>query len=208
MIPVAATTTVDSEAANLAGPAADPRGWSQRRIANRGHLAAWARSGRITEQQHLQARANMEDDDERHPYNVLTRWAMMIAEDYDHELPALNVSSAADYLGRHLAHIAQDADQDFPLMLAELRKCRRHLESVLSTVAVKQRGAPCPRCTDPDVGVGPRLLLTPGHWCDDEACTKVHYDTNEGDAWVCPRNTTHTWTEVGYRSWVEDRTLA
>jgi hypothetical protein len=128
----------------------------------------------------------------------------MIAEDYGHDLPTLTVSNAAEYLTRHLGRIAQDDAQDFPLLASELRKCWRHLESVLATAAVKQRGAPCPECADEN-GKGPLLLLTPGHWCDDPECCREHHDTDAADEWVCPRNKTHTWSELDYRSWVEAR---
>lgn len=64
MLPVALGAGVDSEAANLAGPAADVEAWTWRKVAARqGH--AW----------HVSL---IEDDDERHPYSVLTRWELSL----------------------------------------------------------------------------------------------------------------------------------
>lgn len=191
MMPVAVTAGVDSTAASLAGPAADTEAWSWRKIA--------ARQGRSW---HL---SMVEDDDDRHPYTVLTRWALMIAEDYGHDLPTLTVASAADYLDRNLGRIAQDDEQDFPLLTREVRKCRTHLESVLATEVVKQRGAPCPECPSDEAHLAPRLVREPGHWCDELDCERIHYDTDEADEWVCPRNRAHSWGVEAYENYVTER---
>jgi hypothetical protein len=190
MLTVAIGAGVNSEAANLAGPAADVEAWTWRKVAalNGG---SW----------HVSL---VEDDDEEHPYTVLTRWQLMLSEDYGHELPdRLTTLGAADYLDRHLTRIAQDDGQDFPLLARELRRCRNHLESVMRDSGRKERGAPCPICKEDERMV--RLTREYGHWCEDEDCERIHYDTDEGDAWVCPRNRSHVWTEKDYRAWVEDR---
>lgn len=206
MLPVAITAGVNSEAANLAGPATSPVGWRERRVAQRWHLDAWEELGRITEHQHLHALETMEDDDSQHPYSVLTRWQMMIAEDYGHDLPErLSIVGAADYLDRHLARIAQDPEQDFPLLGNDLRNCRQHLEAAVSLAARKERGAPCPECTSEETGVGPRLVREYGHWCESEACEKFHYADESADVWVCPRNRDHEWSHEDYARWVEER---
>jgi hypothetical protein len=182
----ALNTGVDSEAANLAGPAADTEAWSWRKVA--------ARQGRAW---HLSL---TEDDDERHPYTVLTRWTLMLAEDYGHDLPVLNVEFAAGYLDRILAVMANDSGQDFPLMAREIRKCRAHLEAVLRNGSRPEMGVPCPDCDKPK----PRLTRTYGHWCEDEACEKIHHVDNSGDRWVCPREKNHWWSEHDYRLRVAD----
>lgn len=225
-LPVAVTLGVNSQAANLAGPAADPADWSERRIAVRSHLATWEKLGRISETQHLRARIGMEDDDEGHPLNVLGRWCLMIAEDYGHDLPTpLTVSSAADYLTRMLPRVAQDSTQDFPLLMTEVRKCRRHMESAIAITAHHERGVPCPECVVvmqdkraelAALGVpenewpklaAPRLIRKYAHWCDDEDCCQVHHDTDAEDTWVCPRDHAHTWTHEDYtRRLVERKT--
>ena len=205
VLPVAVTAGVNSEAANLAGPAADPRGWRERRIAQKWHLDAWEETGRITERQHLHALVTMEDDDADHPYSVTTRWAMMIAEDYGHDLPVLTVANAADYLDRQLARIANDPEQDFRLFASEVRKCRQHLEAAVSLAVRKERGAPCPECTSEETGVGPRLVREFGHWCESEVCERLHYADDSADTWVCPRDREHEWSHEDYSRWVEER---
>jgi hypothetical protein len=207
LLPTAAVTDgVESEAANLAGPAADPARWSARRVAMRGHLATWFRRGKITEGQYLHARATMEDDDELHPYTVLGRWDMMIREDYGHPSQvAVSVRNAAAYLDEQLHRIAQDGDQDFPLLARELRRCRSHIESVLHNDTRPDRGTLCPDCHREGAEHPPRLVREYGHWCDDEDCERLHYSDEAGDRWVCPRNRNHWWTEKDYRGWVEER---
>ncbi len=191
----AEATGVNSEAANLAGPAADPEAWSWRKVA--------ARQGRTW---HLSL---IEDDDEHHPYLVLGRYDGMIREDYDHPSDTpLTITDAAAYLARQLGRIAQDDGQDFPLFAREIRKCRAHLESVLHDSQAAERGAPCPDCTTTETGVGPRLVRDYGHWCTDADCTQAkHYLDDSGDTWTCPRDPIgHHWTHSAYEAYVEERT--
>jgi hypothetical protein len=226
LTPEALVGGVDSEAANLAGPASDPRGWSERVVAMSSHLLTWESLGRITERQYLHARATMEDHDELHPYNVLTRWHLMLAEDYGHPLPdVMTLSDSAAYLERILPRLAQDEAQDFPLFAREIRKVRSHLEAVLRDSTQPQRGAPCPTCAQKiaearervdalleravfgeasaDKRGAPRLQLEHGHWCEDGLCDRVHYP-HDPDRWVCPRNREHAWEDADYRKWVDD----
>lgn len=202
--PIAATGNVDSEAVNMAGPAADPAQWSDRRVAMRSHLATWERTGRISERQHLHARALMEDDDEHHPLTVLGRWALMTAEDYGHDLPTITITTAAAYLERNLARIANDDGQDFTLLVRELRKCHQHLELVVALAVRPERGAPCPDCTSEGVGV-PRLVREYAHWCDDEDCERMHYDDDSEDRWVCPKNREHWRSIADYENYLAER---
>ena len=192
MMLIALEDGVESEAANLAGPAADPEAWSWRKVA--------ARQGKSW---HLSL---VEDDDEEHPALVLGRWDMMLREDYGHPSDTpLTIVNAADYLDRQLGRVAQDEDQDFPLMAREIRKCRNHLERVLRTAQSRQRGAPCPECTSEETGVGPRLVREYGHWCEAEECERLHYLDDSADMWVCPRNRAHAWTVEAYSNWIEQR---
>src|SRR5690349_19689281 len=132
LLPQALGDGVASEAANLAGPATDPRSWAGRRLAQSRHLTTWLLADRITEQQAANALANLEDDDTRHAERLVTTWARMVAEDYQHPLPQrMTLAWCVDYLDRHLHQIAQDPEQDFPLLRRELKKCRQHLEAVL-----------------------------------------------------------------------------
>ncbi len=192
MMLVALEDGVNSEAANMAGPAADPEAWSWRKVA--------ARQGKAW---HLSL---IEEDDEDHPYTVLGRWDMMIREDYDHPSnERLTIANAAAYLDRHLGRVAQDDGQDFPQLAREIRRCRNHLELVLRTAATSQRGAPCPDCTSEESGVGPKLVRVYGHWCELPDCDRLHYLDDSADAWVCPRNKSHTWTLEAYENYIEDR---
>lgn len=192
LLPIEALTDgVDSQAADLAGPAADVEAWSWRKVAAKQGVA-W----------HVSL---VEDDDDWHPYTVLTRWEWMIREDYEHPTSArTDVGRAGAYLERHLHRVAQDDGRDFPLLARELRKCRQHLENVLHDSQSKERGAPCPTCR-PD-GAVVRLEHEFGHWCTDEACERMHYASDEADRWVCPRNREHVWTEKAYRDYIEERT--
>jgi hypothetical protein len=192
MLTVALGTGVNSEAANLAGPATDPEAWTWRKVA--------ARQGRAWHA------SLIEDDDEHHPYSVLTRWQMMLSEDYGHPLPErMSITGAAAYLDRNLGRIAQDEHQDFALLAREIRTCRHHLESVMRNSTRPERGAPCPACADqrPEQAA-PRLTRTYGHWCDDLDCRRLHYDDDSDDVWTCPRDRGHWWTEADYRRWVAD----
>lgn len=193
---------INSEAANLAGPAADPEAWTWRKIA--------ARQGKAW---HLSL---IEDDDEQHPYIVLGRWDMMVREDYGQpSSQPVTIGNAAAYLSRQLTKIAHDPSQDFPLFAREIRTCRSHLENVLRDSQTRERGAPCPDCREDGALV--RLEHEYGHYCDDEECERIHYSTvydtdrgehvpdTSGDAWVCPRNPQHRWTEQAYRNYIEER---
>lgn len=194
----------NTEALSLAGPAADPITWGwRRRIAQAALLGAW-RTGALTDHQLDMAWAGLEDDDDTNPANLLPRWAAMIAEDYHHDLRRIDLSAAASYLHRTLPRIAQDPEQDYPLLARELRRCRSHQALVLATIARAERGAPCPACIDAGHDSAPRLVKTYGHWCTAEDCELIHYTDDSGDRWVCPRVPGHEWTEKAYRERVAD----
>jgi hypothetical protein len=201
MLPVALGAGVNSEAANMAGPAADYGVFSARRLLDK----RWIERHIPARHAERAMRNLLADDDEDHPYSVLTRWQTMLAEDYRHPLPErLNVTNAAEYLDRQLHRIAQDDEQDFPLLARELRRCRSHLETTMADSRAKERGAPCPECKADGALV--RLVRDYGHWCDDEDCERIHYADDSGDEWVCPRNRReHKWTHEDYERWIEPR---
>jgi len=224
MLTMAIGEGVNSEAAMLAGPATNPVGWSERRVAMLRHLDAWTKSGFITEPQHEHALTTLPNDDQRHPYSVLTRWQMMLSEDYGHELPdRLSIAGAAGYLERNLHRVAQDDEQDFPLLAREIRKCRQHLEAVLHNDDQPDRGAPCPECAsdrqdDAEAAERegrevawkslPRLTREYAHWCEDEVCERFHHADDGADVWQCPRVRDHWWSHEDYARWIEDRKAA
>jgi hypothetical protein len=207
MLPLALDEGVKSEAADLAGPAADPRGVRDLRFYIDGHATHAYRTGRIDGAHYERILAALPDDDEWHPYSVLTRWQMLLAEDYDHELPPrLTITGAGEYLERHLNRIAQDPEQDFPLLAREIRRLRTRLESVMHNSNRPERGEPCPICRDEGKVV--RLVREYGHWCEDEECTKFHYADDSGDMWRCPVNRSeHAWKQEHYENYVKERRL-
>ncbi len=207
LMPAAAVEAgVNSEAANLAGLHANPAGWQDRRIAMRAHLAHWERAGRISEQQHIAARMGMEDDDDLDPYLLLGRWDLELREAYNQPSDTpVTITNAAAYLDANLGRIAQDPEQDFPLLARQVKACFDYIEAQLDILRRQQRGIPCPECTSPTSGVGPRLVLHFGHWCEDVDCEKIHFADDSGDRWLCPRNRAHEWTPKDYSERLEDR---
>lgn len=200
------TGSIDAgDALSLAGPHADVRDLSERRLFDLGHLDTALRLGRITEDQWTRARIAMPDDDDTDPSLLLPRWAMMLAEDWDLALPdRLTLIPAATWLDRQLARIAQDPEQDWALFAREIRTCRQRLEDLLALVGRTRRGATCPACIEEGHTPAPRLRLRFGHWCTDEACERLHYADDTGDEWTCPRDRAHRWTEEEYRLRVAD----
>ena len=193
MLPLSLGGSVDSEAVNVLGPAADAEAWSWRKVAAR-RGGTW----------HVSLE---EDDDELHPYAVLTRWEWMLREDYGQERTTqTSVKDAADYLDSVLHRVAQDAEQDFALLAREIRKVRRHLEAVLRNSHERERGAPCPDCADLDPDKpAPRLVREYGHWCEDVDCDRVHYHDDSGDRWTCPRDRSHWRTASEYDHYLTER---
>lgn len=147
MLPEAIHRGVDSEAANLAGPAPHPAVAHARFAERRAELMA----------EHLPhdfAGYNAAYDAELaildievHPYGLLGRWEMMIRKDYDlPETEPITVSGSVAFLGRVLHRIAQDPEQDFALLAGDLHRCRAHCEAVLRANAQVEAGAPCHLC--------------------------------------------------------------
>ena len=184
MLTQAIADGIESEAASLAGPAADPEAWTWHKEA--------AKQGRVW---HVSL---TEEDDEHHPLTVLGTWERKIREDYNHDAPAdrATIAGAAGYLDRNLHRIAQDDAQDFDLMRSELRRCRQHLEAVLHNDTKPDQGAPCPKCRE--AGAVVRLKRQYAHWCEDEDCRQIHFTDDGSDTWHCPRDVTHWWTQQGY----------
>lgn len=210
---------VQSEAAMLAGPAADFAVFEARRALDRRWLYANI-PGRNLERA---LTALLEPDDDLHPYSVLTRWHLMLAEDYGDELPArMSVANSTDYLTHNLNRFAQDPGQEFSLFRSEVRKVREHLEAVLHNSSGAERGALCPECVADCRGDSARkfsperLRREYAYWKfeGEEKGWVLRYRTAPGlddeaeehDRWVCPRNRAHVWGEAEYRKWIEERT--
>lgn len=176
---------VNSEAANLAGPVADPEAWSWR--------AATARKGAAD---HITL---TEDDESTHPAWTLGTWEMLVREHL--EQPSddlLTIELAAGYLNLHLTRLAQDGEFAFEELARDVRKCVGHLEDVLSEGEREERGAPCPTCSDERQDKrGARLVR---HYAKTD-------HSGDSDTWHCPANVNHWWTEPRYRSHIDDRFL-
>lgn len=117
----AVTKGVASEAFHLAGPTANPAAWQQR--GRYGHK--YAHDARLGE---------------NHPLWVLGTWDLAVTQHYGHHrTAAITVDSAADYLGRNLTDLAQDADFAFDALASDLRDCLSHIEAVLHDQAQGDR---------------------------------------------------------------------
>lgn len=106
-------TGLRSEAMNLAGPAANPDAYRQRR--RHGYR-------------------NHPDDvlGEDHPLWTVAKWALLVADHYAHTRTTIvTVTSAADYLKRNLTDLAQDHDFAFDDLAGDLTRCATHLKVVL-----------------------------------------------------------------------------
>lgn len=187
---------IDTDAAYLAGPSADPFAFRRRRMQQ---LAAGVSPDKIDE------------EDYHHPLAVLGRWEVLLREHY-HQPPTrrvpmvagvqfhrwTNIAAAADYVFDKLSTVAQDPDFDWSEMAQEIRSCRSHLEHILNTAKVIETGAPCPSCAK-----APALVRQYAHWCERETCEREHDVTGASDRWRCP-TCKESWTEAKYRLWVAD----
>lgn len=127
---------VNSEAANLAGPATDNEAWSYRKAALSLRLGV--------------PMSSLEADDEHHPVFVLGGWILALGEDYrDQPDRQLTVSELVDWLDRRLGRIAHDVGQDFGQFRREVGRCKAHMESVLHDGIQRDTGAPCMSCNIP-----------------------------------------------------------
>lgn len=200
MLPQAIADGVDSEAANLAGPGADPAVLIWRRILAK----RWIENHIPPAKWEAAIQGLIEDDDERNPLNVLSRWQTMLADEWGHNRPErLTVAGAAAYLERQLGRLAQDPEQDWAAFAREVRRVRTHMESVLHNDTRPDKGVPCPTCREDGHYV--RLARRWGHWCDDPDCARFHHADTTDDRWVCQRNAEHVWTHAAYSNYLEER---
>lgn len=200
---------IESSAANLAGPVADPARVDEIRFWVDGHATHAYRTGRIDGETWEKILAALPDNDDKHPRTLLWKWERMLREDYDQptERP-FGIASSVSYLSWLLTDMAQDGEQDFTLFAREVAACMSHLETVLGASRAPERGAPCWRCPEHKAecinplcaGCGkPRLQRRRAHWCESEDCTRQHDETGARDTWTCPTNAEHWWYEADYR---------
>ena len=181
---------VDSEAVYLAGPACDPEAWSWRKVTAR-QGGPWHMS-----QGDSASKLDPDEDDEHHPYSVLTRWEFMLREDYGQQrTDATSIVSAAKYLTDMLPRLANDDGQDWRLFAHELNACRNHLESVIHDSRAPEMGAPCPACTTANTKGKPLVK----HYRNiDERTGKVD-PSGALDWWGCRDDDAHWWNDEDYR---------
>ena len=165
---------VNSEAANLAGPEADPYSYEARRVWTARTMGLFL--------------GELSDLEPEGPLTVLGGYDMRLRDDYGPRTTLrITVASAARYLDGILHRLANDPHQDFPLFVREVAACRAHMEAVLHDSRAPETGAPCPECSD-DTGTGPALVKR----YDD------HDVTGASDRWECPACKAW-WSEADYR---------
>lgn len=127
---------INSEAANLEGPNADPEAWSWHKIS--------ARQGHITHP------TLTEDDDILGPLWILGTWTMLVRELLDQPtVLKVTVANAGKYLRARLTDLAQNPDLAYEELAKDIRKCRAHLEAILHAQPMGDRaGVGCFDCGD------------------------------------------------------------
>lgn len=192
---------IESEAMNLIGAAAAPEQYAERRA----RLAAlYERQGWCEWPRSEAFRA----DDPHHPYAVLGRWRLALEDSswlrYDDRL--VTVAGAAGSLATALDGGFPHSDE-WEEFAREIAACRTHLEQVDHNARTPDLGRPCPSCVT-EHGKGPRLQkryathpgYEPGQRCDRPGCRTCAGDL---DAWHCPDDPAHAWTEGDYRAKVD-----
>lgn len=188
---------VESEAAMLAGPVANPEAYAQRR----------SYGYHEPEEVKTKTGAIVGED---HPLWILGTWDLLVTEHYDtRRTGRITVATSAAYLDLVLSDLAQDPAFPFPDLAHDLRRAREHLEDVLHDGERNDSGAPCMscgavlqkptrkrrECTHPTPA---RTLLATLHtypelpvWTTElqaarEACTTCDQG-GRADYWECPR---------------------
>lgn len=215
---------IESEAMNLAGVAASPAQYAEkrRRIAAAYDDQGWCDWPRLEA---------FRDDDPHHPYSVLARCAQAL-EDAGWVTQAAwdwTVVRAAETITRALDGGFPHGDE-FESIAAEIAACRSHLEAVDHDSRTPDLGRPCPACVEAH-GKGPRLRkrhsahtgYAPGQTCPErvkateeaerraKVCPwpRVYLEAEceicDGtlDAWHCPDDPAHSWVDADYHHRVD-----
>lgn len=138
---------LQSQAAVLAGPTADPGKWHRRALL----IAKAATYADAKTPAAARLDALLEDNlDEPHPGWILRDWDRQARDHLDHASDdPRTLTDALRYLGGHLTHLAHDEDFAFDEMARSFASCRQHCETVLHDDEQAQRGAPCRVCRRP-----------------------------------------------------------
>jgi len=194
---------VDSEAMNLLGNAAAPDQYAARRDML---TALYERQGWCEWPRPEAYRA----DDPHHPYAVLGRWDMALREQgwLGQTDLLVTVAESARALTTALDGGFPHGDE-FEDFAREIAACRMHLEAVDHDDRVPEQGRPCPTCAaENEDGKAPRLQkryahhpgMLPGTRCEKAGCRTCD---GRDDAWHCPDNPGHAWTDGEYRNRVD-----
>lgn len=191
---------IESEAMNLIGHAAAPEQYAERRARLR---ALYERQGWCDWPRSEAFRA----DDPHHPYAVLSRWELALEDAgwLTRSDMRITVTSAAIRLRGLLDRTFPHGDE-FEAFAREIAACLAHLEAVDHDERQADLGRPCPTCVaenDP-AHPAPRLRkryarhawARPGQRCADPTCAAC---AGKLDAWHCPDNPAHAWTDADYR---------
>jgi hypothetical protein len=189
---------VNSEAAVISGPVADPDQLDARRsfVTRRDDYRGWCDFPRLS---------LFDLDDANHPAAVFAQWERDLRREYeqaargdDEPMWPLPHTVEADMLTRSAAYFNTMLDGRFPhdepfeAFAKAIRRVRNHLEVVISDSRRPEMGAPCPTCAarleDTDHRA-PRLVKR-----HDEGDR-----TGASDTWVCPDDPDHWWKEADYR---------
>lgn len=190
---------IDSEAMNLIAPSSTPE-----QVAAK--TALEERRG------YCNFPRTIPESDEHHPYFVLGRLDMALRETYGPRSDLLvSVATANDYLVTLLARPEFVNGDEFEATAREIKNLRVYLEGVDHDSQEPELGRPCPTCAEGWTEGEPkaaklrkRYASHPGYK-PGQRCDKAHCRTCEGDddAWHCPTEPAHAWTEAEYRRSVD-----
>lgn len=170
---------VESEAANLLGPAANPEAI--------GHMHASINAGRIPADYLEYA------DNDRHPLTVLGTWQMAYEGAFGmDESEAITVAGSVLWLTTMLPRAAAEVDVPFEDFAREVRESVAHLERVLHDGEQRETGAPCMDCRVPLVREWGKLVTADGWRCprcrtftsEDQYRLAVLHLHRESAAWL------------------------
>jgi hypothetical protein len=196
---------VNSEAANLAGPALN----TAENIEAHGYRQISIAVGRIK---------GDAEPHSKHPLIVLGWWDMQLRQAYNQPSDKrITVANAAEYLESVLERVAQDPGQEWTELAEEVAACRAHLEAVLHASRGPETGAPCPTCAEADPKTAPRLqkrlaehpdltlrvanrVCEPGSQVDENTGrSKCSICRGDDDTWHCPKVAEHWWSNEDYQ---------
>lgn len=89
--------------------------------------------------------------DDLHPLWVVSSWAMVYREAFDHDEPTgrVDLGDELGYLGRNLTYMATFEWVPFDEFVRDVRRCVAHLERVLHDGEQIDEGVPCLTCEKP-----------------------------------------------------------